>query len=212
MYALNYTEFSSDEIYFSGIYHEKTGDNSYILSYNFNNDPSQKYYLITSVDTVEHPFYVPERYWYEESENYYVLDRTLQKTNNRQYYIKASLYVYYDEAQECPIGYEWNDYSAYIPPSIQLCFHQDEVTLIRLAEFDEVTDTLYGLLLKLNTLYDNNNDTNRDTNTFKGLYNNLKDSLYQLKKLKPGEILYANDFGQIESMSLSKLKQLLNNI
>lgn len=212
MYTLNYTEFSSDEIYFSGIYHEKTGDNSYILSYNFNNDPSQKYYLITSVDTVEHPFYVPERYWYEESENYYVLDRTLQKTNNRQYYIKASLYVYYDEAQECPIGYEWNDYSAYIPPSIQLCFHQDEVTLIRLAEFDEVTDTLYGLLLKLNTLYDNNNDTNRDTNTFKGLYNNLKDSLYQLKKLKPGEILYANDFGQIESMSLSKLKQLLNNI
>ena len=212
MYTLNYTEFSSDEIYFSGIYHEKMGDNSYILSYNFNNDPSQKYYLITSVDTVEHPFYIPEKYWYEESESYYVLDRALQKTNNRQYYTKASLYVYYDEVQECPIGYEWNDYSAYIPPSIQLCFHQNEVTLIRLAEFDEVTDTLYGLLLKLNTLYDNNNDTNRDTNTFKGLYNNLKDSLYQLKKLKPGEILYANDFGQIESMSLSKLKQLLNNI
>ena len=55
------------------------------------------------------------------------------------------------------------------------------------------------------------NEMNRDTQTIKGIYNSLRDILYQSKTFKPGNILYVNDFGQIESSNIT-LKQLENLI
>lgn len=210
VYSLNTTSYSSDSIFFPNIYYTKSLDNSYILADEFDG-PNTTYYFIDSVDTVNQSFYIPERYWYKISQDTYELDRSLSMTLNRQYYDKTSLYVYQDEEQQCPMGYEWNDYSPYVPPSITLCTFTTQSDLIRLTELDENTDSLYGLILKLNTLYNDSNEADRDITTIRGIYNNIKDALYQVKNLKPNQVLYANDFGQIETFNPGSNKILMTN-
>ena len=39
------------------------------------------------------------------------------------------------------------------------------------------------------------NEASRDLKTVRGMYNQLRDAFYQLRTLKPGNILYVNDFG-----------------
>ena len=170
------------------------------------------YYLITNVDEVTDPFYLPDTYWYESEPDVFIKDLS-DTMSNVQYYTKISVYVYNDETNQCPFGYEWSDYAAYIPPSVTLCYLDKIPALVRLDEIDPNADSLYGLLLRLNALYNAGDEATRDTSTIRGIYNYLRDTLYQIKNLRTGRILYVNDFGQIESsnIELSDLENLINN-
>lgn len=210
-YTINVTTYESGTLYLPGAYYIKTDDNSYMKSYE-DLDRTRKYYLIINTEMLEHPFYIPNRYYWEPSQDDFVLSQSDTMTLDRQYYKKSAMYVDNDETGQCPHGYEWNDYSAYIPPSVSLFTAEKKPGLIRLSELGKDTNSLYGLLLQLNKLYAPGEDEIRDIDTVRGAYNTLRDMLYQVKTLRPGYILQVNDFGQIESISLEDLKDKLNNV
>ena len=211
-YTLNIVSYSSSELYLPGVYYYKDENNSYIKDYN-GLTQNRQYYSIVSATEVTDPFYYPDMYWYESSTDIYQKDLNVHKTTGRTYYTKASLYVYQDEENLCPYGYEWNDLAAYIPPSITLCEFEKTRNLVLLSEIGENTDSLYGLILHLNRLYDVQNEASRDLTTIRGMYNSLRDAFYQMRTLQPGHILYVNDFGQIESsdITIQQLENLINN-
>lgn len=210
-YTLTPSPYTQDDLYLPGVYYYINENGSYIFDASAW-VASRRYYLINSVDTVPYPFYEPSLYWYESSANVYTRSDSDRMIQNVQYYLKSQLYVYSDETNQCPYGYEWNDYAAYIPPSIVLCTMSEENTLLQMTDLGAQTSTLFGLLLKFNNICDLNEET-RDSSTIGGMLNILKDLLYQITALKPGKLLYVNDFGQIESSSISidDIKNLLNN-
>lgn len=210
-YTLNVVSYAGD-LYLPGVYYIKNNNNSYYRSYD-SLDISETYYIIDSATPLETPFYLPDKYYYQVSTDVYELARTDTMTQNgTSYYTKSPLYVNDDTTGICPYGYEWNDYAAYIPPSISLYSATRRADLIPLPTLGKETNSLFGLLLRLNILYGPGEDENRDINTIRGIYNKLQDLLYQIKTLRPGQILYVNDFGQIDSITLSKLKTLLANV
>ena len=211
-YNLTMTTYTQDQVYFPNIYHayDNTTHNLVIDQGPFRSTTS--YYVINTAHEVENPFYLPNKYWYQDplgSENYKLDDKNIML--DTQHYKKTSVFVYDDAEHECEYGYEWSDFAPYVPPSITLCTFVESATLIPLNELNKNTDTLYGLLLALNEIYGANDEATRNPQTVRGVYNALKDLFYQVKSLKPGYILYTNDFGQIESSSIT-IKQLQNLI
>lgn len=210
-YTIVPSAYTQGDLYLPNIYYYIDDTGSYIIDTgSWTQD--RMYYLINSVDTVINPFYEPDKYWYEYQTNYYQKSETDRMLDNTDYYLKSQLYVYADEMNECPYGYEWNDYAAYIPPSITLCTMSEEASLLRMTDLNDQTSTLFGLLLKFNNLCDYGDET-RDTSTIGGMLNTLKDILYSVKTLQPGRLLFVNDFGQIESstITIDDIKSLLNN-
>ena len=209
-YTLSVATYAPGLLYTPGVYYYKNNSGSYIKDYG-SLTSGRQYYSITGASMVNSPFYYPNLYWYESATDIYEKDLSATPTPGRQYYTKIPVYVYADRENICPYGYAWNDLSSYIPPSITLCEIATSNGLIPLTESNDHADSLYGLLLYFNQLYDLQNEMNRDTQTIKGIYNSLRDILYQAKTFKPGNILYVNDFGQIESSNIT-LKQLENLI
>lgn len=214
-YRLNITSYNSDSLYLPGVYYINNSNNDYIKSYD-SWVSGQTYYLITKVDEVPYPFYIPDTYYYREGTDTYILSTSTRMTQNSQgnyiqYYKKTSLYVDIDTTGQCPHGYEWNDYSPYVPPSVSLYTKEKEPALILMSPIGEDTSTLYGLLLELNKTYAVQDEEIRDTKTLKGALNTVQDILYQIRTLKPGHILYVNHFGQIESsdVTIDQIKALL---
>ena len=211
-YTLNVTSYQQSDLYLPNVYYSITPEGHYIKD----SDALQTghlYYLITNVDTVTDKFYLPDTYWYEVGQDEFEQDSRDTMANNTQYYTKLSLYVYSDDTKQCPFGYEWSDYAPYVPPSVVLCYLDSIPAMIQLNELDRNTDSLYGLLLRLSTLYGAGDELSRDTSTSRGAYNYLRDVLYQMKNLRCGRILYVNDFGQIESsnITITDLQNLINN-
>ena len=209
-YTLNVNSYSQNSLYIRGVYYRINANHDYIID----NDSLVRgatYYLITGVDEVTTPFYLPDTYWYQVGTNEYTKDpNIIMSASPNAYYTKDVLYVYSDTSNQCPYGYEWNDNALYIPPSISLCTMEKTQSLIPLSELNQNSDTLYGLVLALNTLYAKGDDGNRDTNTIRGIYNTLKDILYSIQTLKPGYVLMVNDFGQIESSNI-KISDITTN-
>ena len=115
-----------------------------------------------------------------------------------KYYSKMRMFVDYDEFNECPHGYEWNDEAPFVPPSIHLYAREEYIDLIAMdRENIGAPDgtSINEVLLYLHRSYDPNNTDVRDVNTFRGALNTLQDLLYQLKHLKPGYMAYVNEFG-----------------
>ena len=169
-----------------------------------------RFYLIASEIPVPYPFYIPNKYYDKVGVDEYILSQSDTMIKD-QYYEKTSVYVDNDETGQCPHGYEWNDYASYVPPSITLYTAEKKASMVRMSELGKDTNSLFGILLDLNKMYARNDEETRDIDTVRGAYNTLRDMLYQVKTLRPGYMLYVNDFGQIESMSLSDLKIALQN-
>jgi len=97
------------------------------------------------------------------------------------FYKKAGFYVENDAANECPHGYEWSEYAPYVPPSITLYAREEIPALISMdAAYagDATMSSINGALLYLHQNYDPLNDETRDTDTFRGSLNSIKDLLY----------------------------------
>lgn len=182
-------------------------DGNYILSSTWKG-ATTPYYSITASELPQ-VFYIPEKYWYELSANEFELAGE-SGIEHSIYYRKTNVYVDYDTAGQCPHGYEWNDYSAYIPPSITLYYKTEEADKEELLGIENGDCSIYGSLLELHKQLDFNNRETRKTNTFRGCFNALNDMLYRIKELRPGQILTVNEFGQVISISLTDLKTKLN--
>lgn len=202
---------TSENIFLPNVYWEKDADNNYFKSTVWN---IQKNYYNIQATFISTPFYVPETYYYKPNDavEEYELDYSITKIRDK-YYAKKRLFVLNDSYGICPHGYEWSDYATYIPPSITLYTRTEGYDLIELKGFDGMGEnTINGNLLKLNKLYNIEDEDIRNTSSLNGALNTIKDILYQIKKLQPGHILYVNDFGQITSSPITydQLKTLIN--
>lgn len=218
-YALKYYKlfnihvYNPGSFYISGRYYIQDEQTKDYIKYYDEFLVQNTYYTIDSVQAVSYPFYRPSFYYYEVSTDIFDLSETARMVNNRTYYEKSKLYVYTDTSEKCPFGYEWNDNSLYIPPSITLFTKTTKLILIQLPTLGgQNSNSLFGLLLQLNQICGTNQEELRDNTTIQGSLNMLKDILYQIRTLKPGNILYVNDFGQIDStnITIQQLKQLIN--
>lgn len=193
---------TSQNIFMPGVYWQKNSNNDYYKSYDW--DETENYYSIEAT-MIGTPFYVPDRYYYKVSTNPEEYDKDMLLTmTHDHYYTKKRLFVLHDTYGVCPYGYEWSDYSAYIPPSITLYTRTEGFDLIELKGFEgNGENTIHGMLLKLNKLYNTDDEETRELDSLKGALNSVRDILYQIQTLRPGHILYVNDFGQITSSPIT---------
>lgn len=169
---------------------------------------SSSYYLILNENMLQHPFYLIDKYYYKipgttdefkKSSTTRMTIKTQNPLTYITYYTKKELYVYSDSSGQCPHGYAWNDFIKYIPPSITLYYKTDFINLIPLPGLANADSSIFGQALAINKMFGINDAETRDINTMRGAFNVLKDLLYMIKTLKPGRLLYVNEFGQIES-------------
>lgn len=238
LYDLNITSYEGDSLFIQGKYYYIEDRELYGGTYrsyykdktlHLNDKPS--WYKITSITQVEKPFYLPDKYWYELIVGSRDFEISSSWEEDIIYYVKKVLYVQSDTFNQCPPGFQWNDYSVYVPPSVTLCSYKEEAAFIPVLEVGSDSGSLFELLLNLNKLYSADDEKTRDITTVRGLYNLLTDFMYKIKKLKPNRLLYVNNFGQIDSLeaqpdkmfitdqyghiqtiSLSELKNKLENI
>lgn len=211
------TEYSISSLYLPGRYYQYDINSKNYTKANGPFDNEAIYYTLTSdnISVVRNPFYIQHKYYYEVSSNLYELaDDPLMDMSKAPFYKKAGFYVENDAANECPHGYEWSEYAPYVPPSITLYAREEIPALISMdAAYagDTTMSSINGALLYLHQSYDPLNDETRDTDTFRGSLNSIKDLLYQIKKLIPGRICYVNNFGQITSSDITyeQLKNLI---
>lgn len=196
--------------YINNRYWYKDTNNSYIKSKTF--ESGRPCYLIESTQ-VPIPFYLADTYYYEVREDEFELAGESRMINGRRYCTKEKLYVYNDTTNQCPYGYEWNDYAAYIPPSVTLYQKESYIDLIPIEGLINGKDSIYGQALALHKMFGLNDEETRNTHELRGAFNTLQDLLYTIKTMKPGRLLYVNDFGQIEatddSITIDALKALL---
>lgn len=204
-------EIPDSQFYIKNRYWIKDSSNNYIKGTNFN--PTTWYYLIEP-QLVPNPFYLLDKYYYKivGTEDEYELSRTLRMEADK-YYTKSKIYVYNDTLNQCPYGYEWNDYVKYIPPSITLYWKTEYIDLIPMEGLINGEDSIYGKALAMHKLFGLNDGETRNTQELRGAFNVLQDLLYTVKTLRPGRLLYVNNFGQIDStddtITIDTIKQLL---
>lgn len=196
-YAINTNEHYNNDMFLPNVYYAQEEDGSYIKANTWNGDNQTDYYTINTVNELEHPFYIPNKYWYKEN-NRYSIDLETSKIRDA-YFTRSSSYVYRDSLENCPHGYEWNKNAAYVPPSITLYRMTEKSSYVEIKGISNGENSINGAILNLHKEYDFDNEETRDETTFRGCLNKLKDMLYCLKELIPGEVLMVNDFGQVVS-------------
>lgn len=207
---------ASNELYTRNVYYIKNSNDDYLLSSDSLNQQTTYYQKDENyIFPVDEEFYVPDKYYYipdPTEPNVYILAEG-NYLQNTQYFTKIRLYVKEDTAGICPYGYEWNDFAEYIPSTITLYSKTEKYGAVELKGLYNGQGSINGMLLNLNKVYNLDDEETRDKNSFKGYFNQIKDILYQIRTLKPGHLLYVNDFGQIESsnITINQLKNLINN-
>lgn len=200
------------QLYVTGKYYILTDpDRHYLISYD-NWNRNNTYYLIDEVEQVERPFYLPGKYYYEQSPDNYRLDNAAPAIAAAyDHYEKTRLFVTSDTQGDCPYGYEWNDYSIYIPASITLSTREERYGLVEIDGLANGNSTINGFLLQLDQQFNLEDYDTRNTRTFRGAMNILLDYLYCINKLEPNKVVYVNSFGQITSSSidLNDIKNLI---
>lgn len=204
-FALTVTGYLND-LYLPNVYYTKNTDSSsseYLSYYKATGNliTGQQYYAVYGGNEVLYQFYLPEMYWYEFAQDDFALATEPSMVHN-QYYEKATLYAK-DENRQFPDWYEWNDYVPYIPPSVSLYTREEYTGLVEIRDFENNNNSINGMILNLSRAYDLNDEYTRDTRTYRGVFNKINDLLYQIHILKPGQLLYVNDYGQIDSLPKS---------
>lgn len=201
-----YTRLFIPDVYYE--YNTSTGD--YTLARTFINTTT-KYYELSNIQALNQVFYLPKKYYYENG-GHFEMDHDNIMTDDRIYYSRRHIYVDVDQLQECPHGMEWPESVEYIPPSISLYYRIDAPNLVEIKGINNGDSSINATVLNLHREFDFGNLETRDLTTFRGCFNTLNDTLYRLKEIIPGQILFVNEFGQVVSISLTELKQKLNNV
>ena len=201
-----YTRLFIPDVYYE--YNTFTGD--YTLARTFISTTT-KYYELSNIQALNQVFYLPKKYYYENN-GHFEMDHYNTMTDGRIYYSRQHIYVDVDQLQECPHGMEWPESVEYIPPSISLYYRTDAPNLVEIKGINNGDSSINAIVLNLHREFDFGNLETRDLTTFRGCFNTLNDTLYRLKEIVPGQILFVNEFGQVVSISLTELKQKLNNV
>lgn len=201
---------AEQQLYIRGRYYVRNPSGStgnYEISWNAWNRNTH-YYTIREIIPVTKPFYEPNKYYFKDSQNANYSNTPDQtaayngQAHHAYYAIKQKLYVESDSSGRCPVGYEWNDESIYIPASVVLKQIVKRLVLVEMEGMDNGMSSINGSLLSLAQTYCPESKT-RDITTFRGGLNKLQDLLYTIDRLTPGKVVYVNDFGQLTTGDLS---------
>lgn len=189
-------------LYVTGKYYYVDGYGNYMRSYS-HLARNTTYYLIDTAVPLTQPFYVANTYYYESSTDYFEIDISSAMTPGRSYYSAEKLYVIADYTGRCPYGYEWSNYSVFVPASVTLGRREDGRQFTEITNFMKDGASINSNLLQLEKLLETNNLDTRDKNTMQGAINQVQDVLYVLDRLVPRQMLFVNDFGQITSSTIN---------
>jgi len=107
-YTLNVVPYPPGSLYIPGVYYYNNANGDYVLDKQ-SVTTNRVYFSITDITQVENPFYLPDMYWYyDTTRQEWTKDKSVIM-KDVDYYIKDALYVYSDEQNQCPYGYEWSD-------------------------------------------------------------------------------------------------------
>ena len=190
----------TNTLYVAGKYYIHI-DNNYILSVE-SYDEQTDYYLILDATQIPSNFYLPNTYYYKDTDNIYKIDYSVRK-QNRNYYQKQNLFVAEDLTGRWPVGYEWNNDALFVPASVTLGVKDERYDFKELIGINNGKTSLNGLILETDKFIDYTNETSRNINTLKGIHNKLTDLFYTIDQFSPGKMLYVNNFGQIVTTSVS---------
>lgn len=195
----------AQQLYIKGRYYKLESNGDYNISWD-DLDTNISYYTIRNVAPVVNDFYMPNKYWYEYTTDDYRLDTTAAyaegHTYATAYFVKQRLYVESDSSGRCPVGFEWNEDSVYIPASVVLKSLVTKPILKEMVGVANGESSINGTILQLQQEYDPESKT-RDLTTFRGGLNKLQDLLYTIDQLIPGRVVYVNEFGQLTTGDLT---------
>lgn len=182
---------------------------SYVIDKNNKMTEGREYYLNVNVtETQDFLCYEPDRYYYDVNqgtgkEAIYVMDHKDTFTTGRVYYNKYTLYVREDTTGKFSPGYEWNYEAPWNPEEIKLCQKVEKTELRELKGLAQHYNTLYSLIIRLNSLLESDDKLTREFNTAQGLINRLRDIILKFEKLTPNQITITNKWGQITTGELT---------
>lgn len=188
---------------------------SYYLAATWSHNSSTNYYKLINVTALEHPFYEKDKYYFYNGTQY-VIDHGTTPSHNvaTDYYTITALYVYSDETQRWPVGFQWRSQSLFVPASVTLATRTEVKRALEISGINNGQSSINGSILTFNSLSGIGSDGIRDTSTLMGSLNAMNDLLTSIKQnLLPGKILYLNDFGQIatSSVDIADLERLVNS-
>lgn len=181
---------------------------SYIFDSNDKPTDGRIYYSIENIkeenklDFSVNPIYEPNKYYYKDNNNEYILSTSKILDNNKTYYKKNKLYVISDTSLICPIGMEWNMNVSNIPEGVELGTRQDVWELEELTGFARHFNTIHGLILNISNLLEPNNELIRNYDTVQGSLNKLKDIFAQFGELYPNRIAVTDKYGRLTTTTL----------
>ena len=99
----------------------------------------------------------------------------------------------------------WGDYKYIVPENIegiQLAYLEDtgDYVSVELTDFAKKLNTIHGLILKVNQVLGENPENYLgpiDLDTVNGCINKMKDIIYKIESLTPGDIAIVDDYGRI---------------
>ena len=200
-----FTTNKQETFYTSGKYYYQTGENKndYFkdLDTSFNSD--RIYYTLEN-ELPELKFYEPEKYYYKDNNEKYILDKSESIVADRVYYELDKYYVFSDPSGEFAEGSEWNTNYA-VPSGVVVATRKEIVTLKEIEGFARDFNTIHGLILRLNQLLCANDANTRDINTVQGAINRLNDLIYRMGDITPNQVLVADKYGRLNGVDIAGL-------
>ena len=165
-------------------------------------------YYISSLTTEGIPeFYRPNKYYYQNGAEEWILDLSENFTPGREYYRNPLLYIVSDTKGLYSEGAAWP--IAKNPPKdsgIILGKRTETWEKAELKGFDIDFNTLHGLLLRLNQWMLQGDIHTRDNTTLQGALNTLNDLIHRFGKMEPGQLMIVDDVGRMHGTVINTMQ------
>lgn len=163
------------------------------------------------IDAEQVNFYVPGEYYYRSKQlgedvlDYSVTMKTAASAEVDKDYISPEGYVYYHPH----LAYVYNDSEGILakgsvwdrgtnpPASVTLASRTEIPQWYEFTEFARSLNTIHGLILRMNKIFEFDNDLTRDRKTVQGCLNSLNDLLNQFDTLDPGDLVIVDEYGRL---------------
>lgn len=110
------------------------------------------------------------------------------------YYITNIAYVYSDESGVLSYGQPW-DKDCSPPADVVLGKRVEEYQWTELNGFSRSLNTINGLILNINKMFNFNDNVSREADTISGCLNKIKDVLKVFRHVDPGETIRIDEYG-----------------
>lgn len=191
-------------------FYYKTNDGSWAIDKAEKMTDGRQYYESVDMRLVNGMrFYVPNKYYIVDPiTNKYVIDKSLVFDASKTYYeLLTALYVKSDSLNCYATYSEWPMNVTQIPASVHLMTRTPYITTEVMPEFARQLNTLHGLILKANQLFEINNFETRDTLTVQGCINKMNDIIDKFGELTPNNFLIVDNYGRVNDAHWNTLQK-----